>query len=194
MNANLRVRTSAPIENLRAVTALKLTVGDHVVDLGSLRVTTRPGQPKLTPKAAGVLLELARRPGQTIAHDDLLDLVWAGTCPTRNVLTQAIKELRRALDGGAADSCIATVPKIGYRLSVPTGFTEAPSPVLAPILGGTEVRSSAAFVDPGPAGSGPAPFDPARGADFGLRALGAGLFAVILATLLMLLAGGFARI
>jgi len=117
------------LDALRAVTDQQLVIGAHVVDLGSLRVTSGTGQPKLTPKAASVLLELARRAGQTVTHDDLLDRVWAGTCPTRNVLTQAIKELRRALDGHDPDSCIRTIPKIGYRLVVPAALEEPASPV-----------------------------------------------------------------
>ncbi len=116
---------ATPLDTLRAITGQRLVVGTHVVDMGSLRVTSGIGQPKLTPKAAGVLLELARRAGQTVTHDELLDRVWAGTCPTRNVLTQAIKELRRALDSRDLDSCIRTIPKIGYRLVVPTAFEES---------------------------------------------------------------------
>lgn len=114
----------SPLANLRAVTMHQLRVGEHVVDLGSLRVTTAADYTKLTPKAASVLLELARQAGQTVTHDDLLDRVWAGTCPTRNVLTQAIKELRRALHDEEGESCIETIPKIGYRLTVPAMLLE----------------------------------------------------------------------
>lgn len=128
MNTSARYPQASPLDTLRAVTDQRLLVGAHVVDLGSLRVTSGIDQPKLTPKAASVLLELARRAGHTVTHDELLDRVWVGTCPTRNVLTQAIKELRRALDGHDPDSCIRTIPKIGYRLVVPAVLEDSASP------------------------------------------------------------------
>lgn len=121
---SIRASQANPLANLQAVTTRQLRVGEHVVDLGSLRVTTAVGCPKLTPKAASVLLELARQAGQTVTHDGLLDSVWAGTCPTRNVLTQAIKELRRVLPDPAGQGCIETIPKIGYRLTVPAALLE----------------------------------------------------------------------
>lgn len=101
-----------PLASLRAASGYRLTVGQHVVDLDSLCVVSGDDRVKLTVKGVGVLLELARHAGQTVSHDQLLDCVWAGTCPTRNVLSQAIKELRRAL----RDDYIETVPKVGYRL------------------------------------------------------------------------------
>lgn len=121
---SIRSHQASPLANLRAVTMHQLRVGEHVVDLGSLRVTTAADHTKLTPKAASVLLELAKQAGQTVTHDDLLDRVWAGTCPTRNVLTQAIKELRRAFHDEERESCIETIPKIGYRLTVPATLLE----------------------------------------------------------------------
>lgn len=188
MNIPHRNPSSRSIDNLRAVTALRLAVGEHVVDLGSLRVTTKAGQPKLTPKAAGVLLELSKRSGQTVTHDHLLDLVWAGTCPTKNVLTQAIKELRRALDEEGGDSCIETVPKIGYRLAVSANLKE-PEPVVATVVAtASPPRSQAEPRYPVEAATWVARLP--EGADVGLHSLRVGLFAAALAVLMLLLVSG----
>ena len=115
---------------------LRLRIGDHLVDIGALRVLTGPGQPRLTSKAMAVLIELVRNAGNTVTRDQLLDSVWKGRCPTPDVLTQAIKELRRAFsDDSRPARFIETIPKVGYRLlprvlvlDAPDGgvFVEAP--------------------------------------------------------------------
>lgn len=96
---------------------LRLRVGEHVVDIGALRVVTHPEHPRLTSKAAAVLIELVRHAGDTVSRDALLDRVWADRVTTPDVLTQAIKELRRAFGDDAKPSqYIETIPKVGYRL------------------------------------------------------------------------------
>ena len=96
---------------------LRLRVGEHVVDVGALRIVTRPDHPRLTSKAAAVLIELVRHAGDTVTRDQLLDRVWADRVTTPDVLTQAIKELRRAFNDDAKPSrYIETIPKVGYRL------------------------------------------------------------------------------
>jgi len=73
----------------------------------------------------GVLLCLARRPGEVVAKEDLLAEVWNGTFVTEDVLTRAIAELRRAFgDDAAAPQVIETIRKGGYRLIAPV---EAPA-------------------------------------------------------------------
>ena len=111
---------------LQAMANRRLRIGAHEIDLGTLRILTLPDAQRLTPKSAAVLLELACHAGQTVSRNDLLDAVWAGTCPTPDVLTQAITDLRRVLgDEPHASRYIETVPKIGYRLVADVGFREA---------------------------------------------------------------------
>src|SRR5690606_36305039 len=86
-----------PDSSLKANLGKLLRVGDHVFDVGSLRLLGAEQPTRLTPKAMAVLIELARHPGRTLTRTELLDLVWAITFPTPDVLTQAIKEIRRAL-------------------------------------------------------------------------------------------------
>lgn len=120
----MKTTPSNPCSNLRAALGHRLTVGAHVVDLDTLRVLTAAEQPRLTPKAVSVLLELVGHVGRTVTHTDLLERVWAGTRPTQNSLTQAIKELRRAFGGSDRHGYIETIPKIGYRLTVPARLDE----------------------------------------------------------------------
>ena len=106
---------------------LRLRIGEHVVDTGALRVVTRPQLPRLTSKAVAVLVELVRNVGQTVTRDALLDRVWTGRFPTPDVLTQAIKELRRALgDDSRPPAYIETIPKVGYRLIAPVLVLDGP--------------------------------------------------------------------
>lgn len=105
---------------------LRLRVGEHTIDFGALRIVTRPEAARLTSKSAAVLLELARYAGNTVTRDELLDRVWKGRCPTPDVLTQAIKELRRAFaDDARPPQYIETIPKIGYRLLAPVLVLDA---------------------------------------------------------------------
>ena len=116
VNAAIRIRSEA---------TRFLSVGEHVVDVDTLRLLTRPGSPRLTPKAAAVLLQLARAAGRTLSRDDLLNVVWKGTCPTPDVLTQAVKDLRRALgDDLHAPRFVETLPRLGYRLVAPAQFLD----------------------------------------------------------------------
>jgi Tol biopolymer transport system component/DNA-binding winged helix-turn-helix (wHTH) protein len=103
-----------------------LAVGEHVVDTDTLRLLSRPDGIRLTPKAAAVLLQLVRAAGRTLSRDELIGEVWKGTCPTDDVLTQAIRDLRRAFgDDPHAPSYVETLPRLGYRLVAPARFLDA---------------------------------------------------------------------
>ena len=133
---NLHVSPQRATDQLLTQSNLRLRVGEHVVDVGALRVVTRPELPRLTGKAVAVLIELVRHAGSTVTRDELLDRVWTGRLPTPDVLNQAIKELRRAFaDDRKPPQYIETIPKVGYRLVAtvlvldgPAGgvFVEAP--------------------------------------------------------------------
>lgn len=117
MNASPHLFSNHPLDTVTIPSNLRLRVGDHVVDLGALRVITQPDAARLTSKAAAVLIELARHAGDTVSRDQLLDRVWKDRVTTPDVLTQAIKELRRAFaDDARPPRYIETIPKVGYRL------------------------------------------------------------------------------
>lgn len=124
-----RPKTGDTSPALQIALSKRLQVGEHVVDVGALAVTTREQQPTVTAKAMAVLIELAREPGRTLTRDELLDLVWPDSLPTPEVLTQAIMELRRVLgDHWHTPRYIKTVPKLGYRLIASVRWLEVTSP------------------------------------------------------------------
>lgn len=124
---NLHASVRGTRDELLSGPNLRLRIGEHVVDTGALRVVTRPELPRLTSKAIAVLVELVRDVGQTVTRDQLLDRVWTGRFPTPDVLTQAVKELRRALgDDSKPPQYIETIPRLGYRLIAPVLVLDGP--------------------------------------------------------------------
>ncbi|MEO7324992.1 MAG: winged helix-turn-helix domain-containing protein [Dokdonella sp.] len=125
---NLHVSPQRATDDLLTQSNLRLRIGEHVIDVGALRVITRPELPRLTSKAVAVLIELVRHVGATVTRDELLDRVWTGRFTTPDVLTQAIKELRRAFaDDSKPPLYIETIPKVGYRLIAPVLVLDGPA-------------------------------------------------------------------
>lgn len=132
MNANPHTYDEDRLDATLSSPNLRLRVGDHVIDMGTLRVITQSDNPRLTGKAADVLIELARNSGNTVSREYLLDTVWAGRVTTPDVVTQAVKELRHAFaDDSRPARYIETVPRKGYRLVAPVVplAASAPAPV-----------------------------------------------------------------
>ncbi len=89
---------------------------------------------RLTPKSVGVLLVLARRPGQVVTRDELFAEVWPDTMPTNDVLTQAVTQLRKAFaatEAGEGASYIETIAKTGYRLLAPVAWESSADAAVA---------------------------------------------------------------
>ncbi len=91
----------------------------------------------LSPKAYAVLLYLFERPGQLVTRAELLDAIWPNLCVVDGVLTNAVREIRRALNDDARQARILmTVHRRGYRfvgeqyllLCEPGGYTQHPLP------------------------------------------------------------------
>jgi len=98
---------------------------------------------ELQPKEFAVLCELARRPGQLVTKDQLLDAVWGHQHVSESVLKTIVSHLRAALDDDARQPrCIETVSRRGYR------FVAA----LAPLADGGAAAAG------GPATATPAPW------------------------------------
>jgi len=75
-----------------------------------------PEQINLSPKAFGVLLHLADRPGRLVTKQELLDSVWPDTFVTEGVLKRAVLEIRKALaDPVDEPRFIQTLHRRGYR-------------------------------------------------------------------------------
>ncbi len=72
---------------------------------------------RLEPKTMAVLLALARRRGQVVTREQLLDEIWSGVIVGDASLTQTVIKLRKALgDTAQSPTYIETIPKRGYRL------------------------------------------------------------------------------
>jgi DNA-binding winged helix-turn-helix (wHTH) protein/TolB-like protein len=87
---------------------------------------------ELEAKPLEVLHQLLLRAGDVVRKEDLLDSVWPGVLVVDASLANAVSKLRKVL--GEDDSIIKTVPKVGYRLSVPVlcGFSKQPALLAMP--------------------------------------------------------------
>lgn len=76
------------------------------------------GQPvTLTPKVFDTLVLLVERAGHAVSKDELMQALWPRGYVDESNLTKHVWLIRKALDDGAGDSCIETVPKHGYRFT-----------------------------------------------------------------------------
>ena len=116
-------------------------LGPWTVDPGLDRLEGGGSTIALEPKAMDLLLCLARRAGETVSKETILDEVWGGAFVVEAVIPKTISALRTALgDDAAHPTFILTVPRRGYRLvaavSAPVpgpsldaeAFTVAPPP------------------------------------------------------------------
>jgi len=94
-------------------------LGDLFVEPLKGQVTDRTGSRHLPPKAAEVLLCLARNSGELVTRDHLLGCAWGEDQGTHEALSHAVSEIRIALDDHADNPAyIQTLPRVGYRLAV----------------------------------------------------------------------------
>jgi DNA-binding winged helix-turn-helix (wHTH) protein len=84
---------------------------------------------RVKPKTMDVLVCLAERAGEVLSRDDLLARVWNHAYVSDDVITQAIAELRRALqDDFKHPVYLETVPRRGYRLIAPVQALDREQP------------------------------------------------------------------
>ena len=94
-------------------------LGDLLVEPLKGRVSGKTGSQHLPPKAAEVLVCLARHAGDVVSHEDLFECAWGAGHGSRESLSHAIGEIRHALGDHADDPrFIQTLPRLGYRLVV----------------------------------------------------------------------------
>jgi two-component system KDP operon response regulator KdpE len=99
----------------------QLTFGAVTIDLEA-RLVTKDGQPvHLTPTEFALLRELAQAPGKLLTHSVLLRAVWGPGYETATEYTRVyIRRLRAKLEDGDEHVLIATEPRAGYRMALPT--------------------------------------------------------------------------
>jgi DNA-binding winged helix-turn-helix (wHTH) protein/TolB-like protein len=91
---------------------------------------------ELEAKPLELLHQLLLHAGEVVRKEDLLETVWPGVLVVDASLATAVSKLRKALIDG--DAIIKTVPKLGYRLSVPVRYELSPE-TPAPATGGLAV-------------------------------------------------------
>lgn len=124
-------------------------VGQWLVTPSDNQISRKGRQLTLEPRLIDLLVFFARHPDEVLSRDELIDNVWTRNVVTSHVVTQSISELRKSLKDGEDGSLeyIATVPKRGYKLTVPvvwcTEEGEAPAPVITPAASASAVDLSA---------------------------------------------------
>jgi len=82
---------------------------------------------RLEPKVMDVFVCLARRAGEVVNKERLIEAVWPDTFVTDSALQRAIVSLRKALeDETSHPRYIATISKRGYQLIAEVAFAEPP--------------------------------------------------------------------
>jgi len=115
--------------------------GDCLFDEIRYELRVRGEIVDLEAKPLEVLHQLLLRAGDVVRKEDLLDSVWPGVLVVDASLATAVSKLRKALDDD--DTIIKTVPKVGYRLSVPVRCGLLKQPVL---LAGPGIQTTSVTV------------------------------------------------
>jgi TolB-like protein/Tfp pilus assembly protein PilF len=109
-------------------------LGDRVVEPSRCCITGPEGERHVEPRAMQVLLALARRAGETLSRDELIEAVWKHPHVSDEALSHCISMLRQALgDERAQPRFVQTLPKRGYRL-LPTPQPAAAAAVAVAVL------------------------------------------------------------
>lgn len=94
--------------------------GPYVLDAGEMLLRNAEDVVQLPPKVLETLLELVKRRGEVVTKQQLMDSVWPDTFVEEGNLTQNVFLLRRVLGKTPeGEEYIQTLPKRGYRISVP---------------------------------------------------------------------------
>ncbi|AOT10370.1 winged helix-turn-helix domain-containing protein [Pseudoalteromonas luteoviolacea] len=103
----------------------KIIINERVIDTARNQITYKNQPQILPPKVIAVLYCLAKRQGQVVSHDEMIDEVWNSVVVSPNSLQRAIAELRKALgDDGKAQAIIKTHSKQGYSLEAEVLWSE----------------------------------------------------------------------
>jgi len=103
-------------------------LGDLLIEPLKGRVSGKNGERHLPPKAAEVLVCLARHAGDVVPHKELLACAWGEGSGTREALSHTIGEIRHALDDHAGNPhFLQTLPRFGYRLLVDPVAIDSPA-------------------------------------------------------------------
>jgi eukaryotic-like serine/threonine-protein kinase len=127
---------------------MRIKVGMWTVTPALNLLENRERSIRIEPRTMDVLVYLARRAGEVVSIEELLEAVWQGIVVGDSSVYVSIKQLRRALAIPGEDAgYIETIPKRGYRLTVPVEEIEranASVPKVSPPVPQLDVRWSPA--------------------------------------------------
>ncbi len=107
--------------------ATPFRLGSFRVDPTALKISNGIKSGRVERKVMEVLLSLARRQGETVTREQLLEDAWQGAFVTDGVLHRVVSLLRSALGDDARDpTYIETIPRVGYRLLQPVEWEQLP--------------------------------------------------------------------
>jgi adenylate cyclase len=92
--------------------------GDYALDLAQGCLRTADREVDLRPKSFEVLRCLVENAGRLVTKDELIKAVWPNVTVTDESLARCISEVRQAI-ADKDQKIIKTVPRRGYRLSIP---------------------------------------------------------------------------
>src|SRR4051812_37475958 len=92
-------------------------LGPLEVRPATLEVLSGERREQLEPRIMQVLVALARRRGEVVSRDELIQTCWGGRIVGDDSINRCIFRLRKLAEsfGGAFE--IATVPRVGFRLT-----------------------------------------------------------------------------
>ena len=103
-------------------------LGDFEVLPRQVRVRSEAGEERLEPGVMDVLVAIARRDGNLITRDELVDEVW-GRPTADGPIDRRITLIRKALNDRAKPyAYVETLPKRGFRLLLPVEPLKPPTP------------------------------------------------------------------
>ena len=125
-------------------------LGDYLIEPRQNRIVGCGTDVRIEPRVMDVLVCLAEHAGEVVSRDALNTRVWGNVVVTDQALTNCISELRHHLgDDRSANRVIDTIPKRGYRLTVPVERSRTAPPPAAPMQTATKSVSISRLVPAG---------------------------------------------
>ncbi len=107
------------------------TIGDWFVEPKACHLSRGDTVVRLRPQLTDLLVCLARRAGEIVLKEEILEEVWPGQYIAESGLSRCVAELRQALhDDIQEPRFIETFPKRGYRLIAPVVWLDHPESVV----------------------------------------------------------------
>jgi DNA-binding winged helix-turn-helix (wHTH) protein len=95
---------------------VKFAFGEYVLDVDRRELRRGGALVEVEPQVYDLLVYLVAHHDRVVSKDDLLAAVWGGRVVSESALSTRINAVRRVLgDDGAAQRCIRTLPRRGWR-------------------------------------------------------------------------------